>query len=369
MEGAASLIRNRGDANFTDQASRSIYRAIRSQLVSHASFKHVSWEVPDPAQTCRYTQAGKELDQLFTRKDLNYDDQQHQSAIHDRIHNIAVEVNRLRARSQRLKTSSVINDWDILELLAWAEKIEDDLVNWETEMLETSLEDPVNRKFHNGLWRSRVVPAYFQGGPDVELCELDDEYLEDTPLWPGIQYLQIYDNPVEAANCNHFRTFQIFVHAVILFWSSWLGRFGDAIDSDRFDRSLRMVQELVDGVCASIPPLLGYQLDHQRNRDAESPTGQTPAAIARSSIMAIHPLYTILCVETIPQKQRTWIAGRLRAIARERGWKQADILSRAEPSVISSGTPFGGIFGMWDSETYRQMQRRQAELKQTWPFK
>ena len=171
----------------------------------------------------------------------------------------------------------------------------------------------------------------------------------DRPHMPGSS--RFYPGPVHAyvnahvswmLNC--YRQLRIYMNAAAIRCLKWLIPDGDiGFDTTSvFGPQVQVIQQMIDDVCASTPYQLGYVKDPPPNgvSFAEEMPNYVPQG--RGAYFSLIPLFSSSLMECISDTQRSWIQGRLRAIAKINGVRMGNLLAQARPGAILGGLPFLG---------------------------
>ena len=116
------------------------------------------------------------------------------------------------------------------------------------------------------VWRYRTV-ATLEGMPDD---------LETAEVWPGP--VNVYQDLVVSNIINNYRMSRIFCQAVIIACLAKLGPTREAVEKDeRYQRTVKVIQDLVNAICAAVPFHLGYGTRDRTRKIGQEETGELPA--------------------------------------------------------------------------------------------
>ncbi|RDW85949.1 hypothetical protein BP5796_04274 [Coleophoma crateriformis] len=153
----------------------------------------------------------------------------------------------------------------------------------------------------------------------------NDEALDAMPFWPG--RIDTYYDIYVVAVWDVYRKARLKLLNVIIQCSERLRG-----DSQTHDNSATLpklqgeVNELVDGLCASVPFHLVADLQSCLTVGSTSSAQFTPGK-ALGGLLLMYPLYIASTLPTVPSKQQAWMQGRLRWIGTHMGIRQATMLA------------------------------------------
>ncbi|MCJ1225946.1 hypothetical protein MMC12_002595 [Toensbergia leucococca] len=189
---------------------------------------------------------------------------------------------------------------------------------------------------------SSTVPVPWIYTP-VGRVEGDLENPENAEAYPGPidGYCDIWVSTV----WNNYRGCRIFVQAIAL---SCVKRLvPECKESIEYHRAAITLQQLVSGICASVPYNMGYRPSMQQDpntvfrHDAKLPdcifnsADSDNAAQALGGYFLLWPLWIAGSVYCVPEVQRRWLRGRLASIGKRYGINQATLLSRIDMHVMT----------------------------------
>jgi hypothetical protein len=144
-------------------------------------------------------------------------------------------------------------------------------------------------------------------------------------------YYHVYPNIWIATTWNHYRSIRMLVNELILEHLSHLnqnqfvyqdpGQDFSILYENRMLFSKSVLVQMTQDICASVPYYLNYQ-DPGRTDD---PINNPPKAAGGN--LLLWPLYTAAVTEVVSDVMRSWVVGRLKAIAEIMGIRQATALA------------------------------------------
>ena len=221
---------------------------------------------------------------------------------------IGIEIASLRAQGWILKTASMTSETaqKVLKLLQNARAIDQDLLDWQLKLPQA--------------WEYE----------EIKYTECQDEDLMDSFYYPGPAYA--YYDFTTASSYNMWRAFRILVRVIIFNCLERLvppSRYGCCRE---FQDTLAILQELVNGICFSLPFQLGLEDPICRYAESLSPmveadvVQKTPEKLAEPSMFVrptpdahrklteqfagfsvYFPLFMAHDCPMMPEKQRRWI--------------------------------------------------------------
>ena len=152
-----------------------------------------------------------------------------------------------------------------------------------------------------------------------------DMTIDSIPFWPG--KIDSYFDLYVVAVWDVYRKGRLKLLQVVANCSERLGRVGVFQEKPVLHQRLQSeVQELVDGLCASIPFHLVADLPSCLQRGGTIDDLNIPAK-ALGGLLLMYPLYIASTLPLVPSDQRAWMKGRLRWIGRCMGIRQATMLA------------------------------------------
>ena len=170
--------------------------------------------------------------------------------------------------------------------------------------------------------------------------------------------IDIYHDAWVASVWNSYRCARMFLLATIIRCIAWGAPPGiDAQASIEYMLSHERLQDMVNGVCSSVPFLhFGYRensrtihgtsgaVQHQQPQDQVPPT-------ALASYFLLWPLFVARSASTLPTRQRRWIRGQMEAVAKKLGLSQAMALVE-----IGDKNPERPLFAeTWDTSNFENI--------------
>lgn len=125
------------------------------------------------------------------------------------------------------------------------------------------------------LWYDNLPPAWHHRTVATLDGTLDD--LEASEIWPGP--VNVYQDVVVSNVINNYRMSRIFCQAIIIGCLARQAASREAVEKDkRYQDAVRTCRELVDGVCATVPFHLGYDVRNRTRKIGKVETG-TPSPL------------------------------------------------------------------------------------------
>lgn len=162
-------------------------------------------------------------------------------------------------------------------------------------------------------WHSRSIPCF-----GIETDDAINQW-----IWPGLVYR--CNNPNTIYVSNACRSAQIFVYGIIYQCLTWLTT-TTALCEYRYQSPLCLhkMQELVDEMCATVPQVVGIDVDALEASHLTGTLGTEAPKIANvgaiGPTMLLTSLWIANSVVTIPKAQRLWIGARMYTISEEFGF-------------------------------------------------
>jgi hypothetical protein len=206
-----------------------------------------------------------------------------------------------------MKTAQLVDDMILLDshLTAWADEV---IKSWPCE------------SFVDSDFSSQTASKHVETFPQHRRSQCD--------LWVSNMW-------------NSYRCCHIFTHAILL---ECIESF-PASEQHRWSmtrsHSLRIIQDMVDGICMSVPSHLGHQepqgLSNVSNQSLPSvPCGDgfDQSTKALGGYLLMWPLFLAASMPCVPDQQRNWIREQLVYIGNGLGIKQAAVLSSVSIASI-----------------------------------
>ena len=170
-------------------------------------------------------------------------------------------------------------------------------------------------------WASNI-PLQFRYAT-IRTTENSEEVLFD--------YYHMYHDQYIAGIWNGYRSLRVMVQEILLWEFSRLHKSSltdlqDAIASSysaQIRTSKLLIQEAIDGICASVPQYLGY------SPDSDSHDLMMPSRVTLGANFLLWPLYVAGSSTSVSWTTRMWVVGRLEKIAEFSGIQQANFLAQA----------------------------------------
>ncbi|KAH7080762.1 hypothetical protein FB567DRAFT_531691 [Paraphoma chrysanthemicola] len=296
VDGAVTLTKLRGTDQFNDEMSHAIFRAVRTMMIT--SCVQRSKPIEDFPGTKGWIGNGDFSDENVA----------------NRLTLICIDLPSLRARANLLTTTPYDPDQEAeaKQILEFAQMVDGNLAGWYTTL------PPEWR--HTTIGVVSIIPAV--------------EDLAVTEKWPGEQH--IYNDVPLASIVNDYRVCRIFCRRVIMACINWLGIGGHVDEDGEYDKSVFVIQQMVDDVSACVP----FHLDYELQVVAKEMGQEQNAAEAFGGYSLVWPLYVAANAETVPQAQRDWLFGRLSVIGTKFGLSSAQVLVLARRHVLTCGPMF-----------------------------
>jgi hypothetical protein len=156
----------------------------------------------------------------------------------------------LRARADLLTTTpySAAQESKAVEILEFAQMVDGNLAEWHRTL-------PVE-------WRHSTIGVVSE--------VLTPEAIPEAKEWPGEQH--VYNDVPLASIMNDYRVCRIFCRRVILACLNWLGM-GGHTDEGEYERSVFLVQQMVDEICACVPFHMNYDLQPMAKETGQEHNG------------------------------------------------------------------------------------------------
>lgn len=151
---------------------------------------------------------------------------------------ICIDLPNLRARANLLAETphNPALETEAKEVLSFAQMVEGNLAEWYRTLPPE--------------WKHRTIGVVSEFPSDEDLAT--------TEKWPGEQH--VYHDVPLASIVNDYRVCRIFCRRVIIACINWL-RIGGHEDTDgEYDKSVFIIQQLVDDICACVPFHMNYEL-------------------------------------------------------------------------------------------------------------
>ena len=234
-----------------------------------------------------------------------------------------------------LKQPDTIEELEVTNLLQCAYQLDEELIQWEAD--------------YPSDWKGESIALTGQLATNslYTLSQLSDDDVRKLPCWPAVPFLSKYSSITQAQAFNQYRSARIYIYTVVIRWLAWLGhRNAESQYAVEYQRSCQVVQNLIDEICATVPFVMGYDVDNLALKSVadllQGDCDRPCLAAAQEVLVILHPLFLSVRMETLKEQQRTWCRGRLYALGEVGGWRQAKVFSQANPSLITLGETFEG---------------------------
>lgn len=304
VDGAVALTKLRGTAQFADPMSHAIFRAVRTMMIT----------------SC--VQRSKPVDSFPSDAGWVGSGTLSEENAANRLTLICIDLPNLRARANLLTTTpyTPAHASEAAEILSFAQTVDGNLEEWYRTLPPE--------------WKHRII--------GVESERIAPEDLALAEKWPGEQH--VYHDVPLASIMNDYRVCRIFCRRVIMACVEWLSRgSGSAQEGDMWtdedgarDRSVWVIQQMVDEISACVPFHMSYELQPLAKEMGQ----EQNAAEAFGGYSLVWPLYVSANAETVPQEQRDWLFGRLSVIGTKFGLSSAQVLVLARRHVLTCGPMF-----------------------------
>ncbi|CAO2654501.1 Nn.00g112340.m01.CDS01 [Neocucurbitaria sp. VM-36] len=296
VDGAVALTKLRGTDQFNDPMSHAIFRAVRTMMIT----------------SC--VQRSKPVDDFpGTKGWVGYGNISEENAA-NRLTLICIDLPNLRARANLLTTTpyNATQESEAKQILDFAQMVDGNLEEWYRTLPPE--------------WKHRIIGVVSETIPPDELALAEK--------WPGEQH--VYHDVPLASIMNDYRVCRIFCRRVIMACDTWLsiGSYGDS--GGAYDKSVFVIQQMVDEISACVPFHMSYELQPVAKEMGQ----EQNAAEAFGGYSLVWPLYVAANAETIPQEQRDWLFGRLSVIGTKFGLSSAQVLVLARRHVLTCGPMF-----------------------------
>ncbi|KAF2994263.1 hypothetical protein E8E13_002116 [Curvularia kusanoi] len=276
VDGAVALTKLRGTDQFNDPMSHAMFRAVRTMMIT----------------SC--VQRSKPIDSFPGQSGwIGESDIASENAA-NRLTLICIDLPNLRARANKLTSTlfDATEEKEARQIIDFAQLVDGNLEEWYRTLPPE--------------WKHQIIGVESQIPEDIANAE----------KWPGEQHAY-HDVPL-ASIMNDYRVCRIFCRRVMLACLDWLA-YGGFTDEANYAQSVFVVQQMVDELSACVPFHLDYEL-----QPLAKETGQEQyAAEAFGGYSLVWPLYVAANAETVPQRQRDWLLGRLSVIGYRFGLSSA----------------------------------------------
>lgn len=249
---------------------------------------------------------------------------------------LSVRTNAVRARCEEILTSNSPDLDQVRDLVKQARQLDLDVARMQEHV--------------PAAWRHSTISCLSSrpNSPSSNSSLSKDEAsIQDNPIWPETKLLLVYRSPMMTAQQNSVRMQRVYAHAAIV-RCLWFFNTQDTddFDAEQHEESVRVIQQMVNDICATIPSMVTADIaDQVQNRTgsqavADALRQKTFPVSAQTALLTLQPTYAMSTAECISTLQRLWLKGRLLSLARDWGVVHANMLAGARPCLISSNTPF-----------------------------
>ncbi|KAL9116949.1 MAG: hypothetical protein Q9187_006519 [Circinaria calcarea] len=302
-DGAVALIEARGESIFESPVSEQLFYATRSQMV----INHISR--CEPMEQSLYLTGG-----------WNIPFERHKDNAANGLAALAMKLPSVRAAALRVFGLPINAETagEVLRLMKEVKLVDEEIAAWEAGIPES--------------WNYNTCASTF--------TMIDLDHPETTEIYPGP--VQCYCNVWVADIWNKYRTYRIFAQAIVLNCIEWLipTAWGH-VNTFQYHSSTRILQQMVDDVCASIPFHLGipsstsaeisFFVHSRKDFDAlfnpSDPFKRQRGFQALGGYFLVWPLFVAASVSCIPEIQKRWIRGRMTYIGARYGFNQSTTLA------------------------------------------
>lgn len=313
VDGAVALTKMRGTDQFSDPMSHAMFRAVRTMMIT----------------SC--VQRSKPIDSFPGQGGWIGESSIGDENAANRLTLICIDLPNLRARANKLTSNSydAAEEQEARQIIDFAQLVDGNLDEWYRTLPPE--------------WKHRII--------GVESTVPDD--VANAEKWPGEQHAY-HDVPL-ASIMNDYRVCRIFCRRVMLACLDWL-EYGGFKDAATYARSVFVVQQMVDELSACVPFHLDYELQPLAREMGQEQYGTSlfsyqkgigfecidalTAAEAYGGYSLVWPLYVAANADTVPQRQRDWLLGRLSVIGTKFGLSSAQVLVLARRHVLTCGPMF-----------------------------
>lgn len=249
---------------------------------------------------------------------------------------LSVRTNAIRARCDEILTSSHPDLGQIRDLVKQAGQLDLDVARM--------------HELAPAEWRHSTISCLSSrpnSSSSSSSQRADKVNVQDSPIWPGTKMLLVYRKPLIAAHQNALRMLRVYAQAAIV-RCLWFFNTQDTddFDAEQHESSVRIIQQMANDVCATIPSMLTPDIEHYLRSKTGSLAGaealheKTFLANAQTALLTLQPAYAMSTIECLSASQRLWLKGRLQSLAQDWGLMHGMKLATARPCLISSNKPF-----------------------------
>ncbi|KAF2640389.1 hypothetical protein P280DRAFT_401158 [Massarina eburnea CBS 473.64] len=295
VDGAVALTKLRGTEQFKDPISHAVFRAVRTMMITSCVQRSKPIEEPFPG-----------AEGWIGGNDINEENAA------NRLTLLCINLPEIRSRAKRIreKPYSPSIEKEVLEVREFTQMVDNNLLQWYQTLPDT--------------WWHRTVG--FMSEP------IEDGSMSS--MWMGEQH--VYHDVPLATIVNDYRVCRIFCQRVIMSCTEWLANNPAHKPTPTIPHSVYIIQQMVDEICACVP----FHLSYEMQPTAKELGQDKNAAEALGGYSLVWPLYVGANAETVPQRQRDWLFGRLYLIGMKFGLSHAQVLVLAKQHVLTCGPSF-----------------------------
>ncbi|ORY00608.1 hypothetical protein BCR34DRAFT_627940 [Clohesyomyces aquaticus] len=294
VDGAVALTKLRGAEQFKNPMSHAVFRAVRTMMITSS------------------VQRSKPVETFPGEHGWTGEGENNDENAANRLTLICIDLPNIRARATALTSSphTEAQKAEALSILEFAQMVDANLQEW-----------------------SRTLPPDWQYSTVGMVYDMPED-LAEAEKWPGPQH--VYEDVHIASIINDYRVCRIFCQSVIIACVTYLGFDADFPVTDAYNSAVFFIQQMVDEISACVPFHLSYDMQPVAKK-----LGQDEAAAeALGGYFMVWPLYVAANAETVSQKQRDWLSGRLFKIGTTFGLNSAQVLVLARRHVLTCGPMF-----------------------------
>ncbi|KAF2735418.1 hypothetical protein EJ04DRAFT_563433 [Polyplosphaeria fusca] len=294
IDGAVALTKLRGNEQFKNPVSHDVFRAVRTMMITSCVQRSKPVE-PFPG---KHGWIGSE----------SSDDEN----IANRLTLICIDLPNIRARAIALTTSPFTETLvaEARAILEFAQLVDANLQEW----------------YH-------TLPKDWQYKTVAVVSELPENVAE-SEHWIGSQH--VYEDVHLASIINDYRVCRIFCQHVVIACINWLEAGGSYAIPGATDSAMYVIQAMADEISACVPFHLSYDMQPRAKELGQD----SDAAEAFGGYSLVWPLYVAANAESVPQRQRDWLSGRLFIIGAKFGLSSAQVLVLARRHILTCGPMF-----------------------------
>ncbi|KAF2012094.1 hypothetical protein BU24DRAFT_269809 [Aaosphaeria arxii CBS 175.79] len=294
VDGAVALTKMRGPEQLKDPMSHDVFRAVRTMMITSCVQRSKPIET-FPGETGWVT------------NDINDENAA------NRLTLICMDLPNIRARANALTGTlyDAAQELEARDILEYAQMVDTNLQQW-YDTIPTE-------------WQYRTAGMEYNNPDDVSEME----------AWPGP--IHVYHDVSLASIVNDYRVCRIFCQRVVMACVTWLSFGGNYLSATQaYNSATFIIQKMVDEISACVKFHMSYDMQPVAQELQLEPN----AAEAFGGYSLVWPLYVAANAETVPQRQRDWLSGRLYTIGTKFGLNAAQVLVLARRHVLTCGPMF-----------------------------